>query len=103
MNEEKNMDSFTQRRTVLAAGALLDPHKAAAQAASQSVLRTALGRGKFIVGSGSTNPPRNLSDQNMKLSPDTVWLASHQRCGGTTTSSTSTLASLLSNALVRWP
>ena len=68
------MDSFTQRRTVLAAGALLDPHKAAAQAASQSVLRTALGRGKFIVGSGSTNPPRNLSDQNMKLSPDTVWL-----------------------------
>src|SRR6202020_2973309 len=58
-----NMDSFTHRRNVLglgavlAAGALLDPHKAAAQAASESVLRTELDRGRLLVGTGSTTPP----------------------------------------------
>jgi polar amino acid transport system substrate-binding protein len=53
------MDRFMQRRNVLglgaaagavlAAGVALDPQKAAAQAASESVLRTALDRGKLIV------------------------------------------------------
>ena len=67
------MDSFTHRRNVLglgavlAAGALLDPHKAAAQAASESVLRTALDRGKLIVGTGSTNPPWHFEDDKGNL------------------------------------
>ncbi|TGV62920.1 ABC transporter substrate-binding protein, partial [Mesorhizobium sp. M00.F.Ca.ET.149.01.1.1] len=41
------------------AGALtaISAEKAAAQAASDSVLRTALDRGKLIVGTGSTNAP----------------------------------------------
>ena len=59
------MDSFMQRRNmlglgaagaVLAAGAMLDPRKVVAQAASGSVLRTALDRGKLIVGTGNTRP-----------------------------------------------
>jgi polar amino acid transport system substrate-binding protein len=70
------MDSFTQRRTMLglgaagamlAAGTLLDPHKAAAQAASASVLRTALDRGRLIVGTGSTNPPWHFEDDKGNL------------------------------------
>src|ERR1700723_3660737 len=71
------MDSFMQRRNVLglgaaagavlAAGAALDPQKAAAQAASESVLRTALDRGKLIVGTGSTNPPWHFEDDQGKL------------------------------------
>ena len=52
---------------VLAAGATLDPHKAAAQAASESVLRTALDRGKLIVGTGSTNPPWHFEDDKGEL------------------------------------
>ena len=72
-----NMDSFMQRRSVLglgaaasavlAAGAVLDPQKAAAQAASESVLRTALDRGKLIVGTGSTNPPWHFEDDKGNL------------------------------------
>src|ERR1700729_3888063 len=71
------MDSFMQRRkvlglgaaagAVLAAGAALDPQKAAAQAASESVLRTALDRGKLIVGTGSTNPPWHFEDDKGNL------------------------------------
>ena len=70
------MDSFMQRRNVLglgaagavlAGGALLDPTKAAAQAASGSVLRTALDRGKLIVGTGSTNPPWHFEDDKGNL------------------------------------
>ena len=67
------MDSFPQRRNVLglgavlAVGALLDPHKAAAQAASLSMLRTALDRGKLIVGTGSTNPPWHFEDDKGNL------------------------------------
>jgi polar amino acid transport system substrate-binding protein len=71
------MDSFMQRRNVLglgaaagavlAAGAALDPQKAAAQAASESVLRTALDRGKLIVGTGSTNPPWHFEDDKGNL------------------------------------
>jgi polar amino acid transport system substrate-binding protein len=70
------MDSFTQRRNLLglgaagamlAAGTLLDPQKAAAQAASGSVLRTALDRGRLIVGTGSTNPPWHFEDDKGNL------------------------------------
>ncbi len=52
-----------------AAGAvtLMDPHQAAAQANSQSLLRTVLGRGHPIVGTGSTNPPWHFEDDNGKL------------------------------------
>ena len=41
--------------------------KAAAQAASDSVLRTALDRGKLIVGTGSTNAPWHFKDENGNL------------------------------------
>ena len=40
-----------------AAANVLDVRKAAAQAASTSLLRTVLDRGHVIVGSGSTNAP----------------------------------------------
>ena len=71
------MDSFMQRRNVLglgaaagavlAAGAALDPQKAAAQAASESLLRTVLDRGKLIVGTGSTNAPWHFEDDKGEL------------------------------------
>ena len=52
-----------------AAGAvtLMEPRQAAAQANSQSLLRTVLGRGRLIVGTGSTNPPWHFEDDNGKL------------------------------------
>ncbi len=52
-----------------AAGAvtLMEPHQAAAQANSQSLLRTVLGRGRLIVGTGSTNPPWHFEDDSGKL------------------------------------
>ena len=76
------MDSFVQRRSILglgaaagavfAAGAALDPRKAAAQAASESVLRTALDRGKLIVGTGSTNPPWHFEDDKGNLTKEAL-------------------------------
>ena len=71
-----NMEGFTERRNLLglgaagamlAAGTLLDSHKAAAQAASGSLLRTVLDRGKLIVGTGSTNPPWHFEDDKGNL------------------------------------
>ncbi len=52
-----------------AAGTLaaLDPERAAAQASSQSLLRTVLNRGRLIVGTGSTNPPWHFEDDTGKL------------------------------------
>ena len=47
--------------------AALDPERAAAQANSQSLLRTVLNRGRLIVGTGSTNPPWHFEDDNGKL------------------------------------
>src|SRR5260370_32168897 len=71
------MTDSTQRRPLLtlggaglalaAAGATLDPGRAAAQAAPTSVLRTALDRGKLIVGTGSTNPPWHFEDDKGNL------------------------------------
>jgi polar amino acid transport system substrate-binding protein len=67
----------TERRNLLrlggaglalaAAGAALDPSPAAAQAASTSLLRTVLDRGKLIVGTGSTNPPWHFEDDKGQL------------------------------------
>ena len=51
----------------MAAGALLDAPRAAAQAASTSLLRTVLDRGKLIVGTGSTNPPWHFEDDKGQL------------------------------------
>src|SRR5580693_891644 len=51
----------------LAAAATLDVHRAAAQAASTSLLRTVLDRGKLIVGTGSTNAPWHFEDTSGKL------------------------------------
>ena len=71
------MTDSTQRRHLLklggaglalaAAGATLDPGRAAAQAASTSLLRTVLDRGKLIVGTGSTNPPWHFEDDKGQL------------------------------------
>src|SRR5215470_15629350 len=71
------MIDSTQRRDLLklggaglaivAAGAALDPGRAAAQAAPTSLLRTALDRGKLIVGTGSTNPPWHFEDDKGNL------------------------------------
>jgi len=71
------MTEIPQRRSVLglagaglalaAAGAALDPSRAAAQAASTSLLRTVLDRGKLIVGTGSTNPPWHFEDDKGNL------------------------------------
>jgi polar amino acid transport system substrate-binding protein len=70
-------ETTTERRNLLrlggaglalaAAGAVLDPSRAAAQAASTSLLRTVLDRGKLIVGTGSTNPPWHFEDDQGKL------------------------------------
>ncbi|TIU68982.1 MAG: ABC transporter substrate-binding protein, partial [Mesorhizobium sp.] len=51
------------------AGALtaISAEKAAAQAASDSVLRTALDRGKLIVGTGSTNAPWHFENDAGEL------------------------------------
>lgn len=49
------------------AGSVLDPRRAAAQASSESLLRTVLNRGRLIVGTGSTNPPWHFEDANGKL------------------------------------
>lgn len=71
------MTESTQRRHLLtlggaglalaAAGAALDPGRAAAQAAPTSLLRTVLDRGKLIVGTGSTNPPWHFEDDKGQL------------------------------------
>ncbi len=68
------MVDHPQRRSLLAlggAGAVLavalDAPRAAAQAASTSLLRTVLDRGHLIVGTGSTNPPWHFEDENGKL------------------------------------
>jgi len=50
-----------------AAGAALDPGRAAAQSAPTSLLRTVLDRGKLIVGTGSTNPPWHFEDDKGQL------------------------------------
>jgi polar amino acid transport system substrate-binding protein len=50
-----------------AAGAMLDPQHAAAQASSGSLLRTVLDRGHLIVGTGSTNPPWHFEDEKGRL------------------------------------
>jgi len=52
---------------VLAAASVLDAQRAAAQAASPSLLRTVLDRGHLIVGTGSTNPPWHFEDDAGKL------------------------------------
>ena len=51
----------------LAAAAALDIRKATAQAASNSLLRTVLDRGKLIVGTGSTNAPWHFEDDKGQL------------------------------------
>jgi polar amino acid transport system substrate-binding protein len=71
------MINSTERRNLLklggaglalaAAGAALDPGRAAAQAAPTSLLRTVLDRGKLIVGTGSTNPPWHFEDDKGQL------------------------------------
>jgi polar amino acid transport system substrate-binding protein len=71
------MIDSTERRNLLklggaglaiaAAGAALDPGRAAAQAAPTSLLRTVLDRGKLIVGTGSTNPPWHFEDDKGQL------------------------------------
>jgi len=71
------MTDVTERRNLLrlggaglaiaAAGAVLDPGRAAAQAAPTSLLRTVLDRGKLIVGTGSTNPPWHFEDDKGQL------------------------------------
>jgi polar amino acid transport system substrate-binding protein len=70
-------ETTTERRNLLrlggaglalaAAGAVLDPSRAVAQAAPTSLLRTVLDRGKLIVGTGSTNPPWHFEDDQGKL------------------------------------
>ena len=71
------MTDSTERRNLLklggaglavaVAGVMLDPGRAAAQAAPTSLLRTVLDRGKLIVGTGSTNPPWHFEDDKGQL------------------------------------
>jgi polar amino acid transport system substrate-binding protein len=65
--DRRNMLGLGAAGAVLAAGTLLDAHKAAAQAAPTSLLRTVLDRGKLIVGTGSTNPPWHFEDDKGTL------------------------------------
>lgn len=51
----------------LAAAGVLDPQRAAAEAAPQSLLRTVLNRGHLIVGTGSTNPPWHFENDKGEL------------------------------------
>lgn len=70
-------DTTTERRNfiqvggaglaLMAAGAVLNAPRAAAQAAPTSLLRTVLDRGKLIVGTGSTNPPWHFEDDKGQL------------------------------------
>ena len=46
---------------------MLDPQRAAAQAAPQSLLRTVLDRGHLIVGTGSTNAPWHFENDKGEL------------------------------------
>src|SRR6476661_8355223 len=50
-----------------ATAATLTPGQAAAQSASSSLLRTALDRGKLIVGTGSTNAPWHFENEKGEL------------------------------------
>lgn len=70
------MDHQDERRRLLGLGgvgaaaiaaALLQPERAAAQAARDSLLRTVLGRGRLIVGTGSTNAPWHFEDDKGQL------------------------------------
>jgi polar amino acid transport system substrate-binding protein len=51
----------------MAAGTVLTPQVAYAQAASDSLLRTVLDRGHLIVGTGSTNAPWHFEDEQGNL------------------------------------
>lgn len=51
----------------LATASALAPEKAYAQAASGSILRTALDRGKLLVGTGSTNAPWHFENDKGEL------------------------------------
>jgi polar amino acid transport system substrate-binding protein len=50
-----------------AADVIFNPRRAAAQASSNSLLRTVLDRGHLIVGTGSTNPPWHFEDDKGAL------------------------------------
>jgi polar amino acid transport system substrate-binding protein len=65
--ERRNLLGLGAAGAMLAAGTFLDSHKAAAQAASGSLLRTVLDRGKLVVGTGSTNPPWHFEDDKGQL------------------------------------
>ena len=52
---------------VAAAAAAVEPARAYAQAASDSLLRTVLDRGKLIVGTGSTNAPWHFENEKGEL------------------------------------
>ena len=70
-------ETDSKRRSMLKLGAglvggaalvsALDPRKAAAQAASNSQLRTVLDRGHLICGTGSTNAPWHFEDEKGEL------------------------------------
>src|SRR5439155_23521313 len=85
------MIDSTERRNLLklggaglaiaAAGAALDPGRAAAQAAPTSLLRTVLDRGKLIVGTGSTNPPWHFEDDKGQLTGMDIAMARILRKG----------------------
>lgn len=53
--------------TALAAGSILSAEQAAAQAASDSLLRKVLDRGKVLVGTGSTNAPWHFENEQGQL------------------------------------
>jgi polar amino acid transport system substrate-binding protein len=66
--ERRNLLKLGGAGLVLAAaGAALDPGRAAAQSAPASLLRTVLDRGHLIVGTGSTNPPWHFEDDKGQL------------------------------------
>jgi polar amino acid transport system substrate-binding protein len=68
------MTTSSERRNLLklgtvglAAAAVMDAKKAAAQSAPNSLLRKVLDRGKLIVGTGSTNAPWHFEDDKGQL------------------------------------
>lgn len=78
MTDDTHNRETTQRRDLLKMGGLgiagaaavatmLNAEKAAAQAQRESQLRTALNRGRLIVGTGSTNAPWHFEDERGQL------------------------------------
>ncbi len=69
------LSGFGVAAGVAAAGSVLTPRQAYAQARSDSLLRAVLDRGKLVVGTGSTNAPWHFEDDKGQLSGMDITMA----------------------------